>query len=269
MRTVAALISLSLFAPVAVAAPGDKPVARPSPVATRSAGVPAAPAAPAAAKSPAVNLTPVNLTETPERCHPIARRAGATNLIQALSARISLAGCMADAKFSELTLIDGQDSVTALDEAAAPSIAMLDEVVVAAAADPVTQVMATHAKAALYRGMSNRMVQTVTATDASADAQALKETRRQIVQGLLGPWRDKTNEIYVAVDEIAKANPTIIRNPVALAAIKDSREQRARHVAIATPAPNPELEAPDADDKPAGTKPAGVKPAADKPEATN
>jgi len=251
MRTVAALISLSLFAPVAMAAPGDKaPAARAT---AGSARAPAAPAAPAAAKSPAVNLTPINLTETPERCHPIAKRAATTNLIQALSARISLAGCIADAKFSELTLIDGQDSVTALDEAVAPSLAMLDEVVAAAASEPVTQVMATHAKAALYHSMMNRMVQTVTATDASPEAQTLKETRRQIVQGLLGPWRDKTRAVYSAVDDIAKANPTIIRNAVALAAIRDSREQLARHVAIAPEASAAnELEVPEAaDEKPA------------------
>jgi hypothetical protein len=230
MRTVAALISLSLSAPLALAAPAPTaPAARP---------------APAAATSPAMNLTPIDLTETPERCHPIARRAAAVNLVQALSARISLAGCISDATFSELTLIDGTDSVTALDEAVAPSLAMLDEVVVAAA-DPVTQVMATHAKVALYQNMTNRMVQTVTATDASADGQALQEMRRQIVQGLIGPWREKRMELYAAIDEIAKANPTILRNPVALAAIRDSREQLAtRPVVAITPATSDALNRP-------------------------
>ncbi len=224
MRTVAALISLSLFAPLALAAPGAAPPPAPT--------APAARPAPAAATSPAVNLTPINLTETPERCHPIARRAAAVNLVQALSARISLAGCIADAKFSELTLIDGSDSVAALDESVVPSLAMLDEVVVAAA-DPVTQVMATHAKVAVYQNMTNRMVQTVTSTDASPDGQALKEMRRQIVQGLLVPWREKRMELYAMIDELAKANPKIIRNPVALAAIRDSREQLATRPIVA------------------------------------
>jgi len=242
MRTVAALISLTLLAPVAAAAPGAaRPPARTSPAPTTAQP---APSAPAAAKTPAVNLTPINLTETPERCHPIAKRAASANLVQALSARISLAGCISDATFSELTLIDGSDSVTALDEAVVPSLAMLDEVV-AAAADPVTRVMATHAKVALYQNMMNRMVQTVPSTDASPDAQALKETRRQIVQGLLAPWRETQMELYGAIDEIAKAHPTIIRNPVALAAIRDSREQlAARPVAAVTPPASNEPEAP-------------------------
>jgi hypothetical protein len=224
MRTVAALISLSLFASAAFAAPGDAP--------------PAAPAAPTAATSPtpvavkpttpAVNLTPILLTETPERCHAIAKRASAVNLRQALSARISLASCVADAKFSELQLIDGQDSVTEMEEAAEPSFAMLDEVV-AAATDPVTQVMATHSKAQLLHAMINRMTQTVSsAADATPEAQALRESRRAIMLELLAPWRAKTREIYTAVEELAKANPTIVRNPVAVAAIRDSREQLQR-----------------------------------------
>ncbi|MBA3452017.1 MAG: hypothetical protein H0T42_02835 [Deltaproteobacteria bacterium] len=227
MRTVAALISLSLFAPAAFAAPGA--TSTQPPAAQRSATTPA----PVAQKpaTPAVNLTPINLTETPERCHAIAKRAGGANLLQALSARISLASCIADARFSELKLIDGQDSITAMEETAAPSFAMLDEVV-AAAEDPVTKVMATHAKAQLLHVMINRMTQTVTANAvATPEAHALRETRRTIMQELLTPWREKTREVYTAVDEIAKANPTIVRNPVAVAAIRDSREQLQRPVA--------------------------------------
>jgi hypothetical protein len=244
MRTVAALISLSLFAPAAFAAPRDaRPPAAPAaqPSATPAAPVEAKPA------TPAVNLAPINLTETPERCHPIAKRAAGANLLQALSARISLASCIADAKFSDLKLIDGQASITEMDEVALPSFAMLDEVV-AAATDPVTKVMATHAKAQLLHVMINRMTQTVTTSAATTpEAHALRETRRQIMQELLVPWRDRTREVYLAVDEIAKANPTIVKNPVAVAAIRDSREQLQRTVAAtAAPAPKDELEAPEA-----------------------
>lgn len=227
MRTVAALISLSLFAPAAFATPGTAPPA--APAAPTAATTPT----PAAVKpaTPAVNLTPILLEETPERCHPIAKRAGTAVLVQALSARISLASCLADAKFSELKLIDGQDSITQMDEAALPSFAVLDEVV-AAATDPVTKVMATHAKAQLLHVMMNRMTQTVSSTaDPTPEAQALRETRRAIMLELLAPWRERTREVYLAVDEIAKANPTIVRNPVAVAAIRDSREQLQRPVA--------------------------------------
>jgi len=220
MRTIATLISLSLFAPVALAAPGAAQSAAPT-----AATSPAPPAA-----QPAVNLTPINLTETPERCHPIAKRAAAVNLVQALSARISLASCIADARFSALVLIDGQDSITAMDEAAAPSLAMLDEV--AAASDPVTQVMATHAKAQLLQTMMNRMTQTVSSSaDARPEAQALRETRRAIMQELLVPWRERTLALHSAIDELARTHPTLVRNPVALAAINDSRERLSRAIA--------------------------------------
>lgn len=223
MRTIATLISLSLFAPVALAAPGDAPSAAPT--------TPTAAAPPTAQPTtPAFHLTPINLTETPERCHPIAKRAIAVSLVQALSARISLASCIADARFSELPLIDGQESITAMDEAAAPSLAMLDEV--AAATDPVTQVMATHAKAQLLQTMMNRMTQTVSVSaDARPEAQALRETRRAIMQELLTPWRERTLAIHAAIDELGRTHPTLVRNPVALAAIRDSRERLARPVA--------------------------------------
>ena len=231
MRTAAFVISLSLFAPAAFAAPGD--ARPPAPAAPTAATTPTTPTTPAVVKpaTPAVNLTPILFDETPERCRPIAKRAASTNLIAALSARISLASCLADAKFSELQLIDGQDSITQMDEAAVPSFEMLDEVV-AAATDPVTKVMATHAKAQLLQGMINRMTQTVASTaDATPEAQALRETRRAIMMELLAPWREKTREFYAAVDEIAKANPTIVKNAVAVAAIRDSREQLQRPVA--------------------------------------
>jgi len=218
---------LSLFAPGAFAAPGDAPP--PAPTAPTAATTPT----PTVVKpaTPAVNLTPILLEETPERCHPIAKRASSTNLIAALSARISLASCVADAKFSQLQLIDGQDSITQMDEAAVPSFEMLDEVV-AAATDPVTQVMATHAKAQLLQAMINRMTQTVSSTaDATPEAQALRETRRAIMLELLAPWRAKTREFYTAVDELAQANPTIVRNAVAVAALRDSRERLQRPIA--------------------------------------
>lgn len=239
MRTVAALIWMSLFAPVAFAAPGD--AARPPAPAAQAVAAPSAAAAVKPATTPAVNLTPINLTETPERCHPIAKRAGGANLLQVLSARISLASCIADAKFSELKLIDGQDSITEMDAVALPSFAMLDEVV-AAATDPVTKVMATHAKAQLLIAMTNRMIQTVTSTVAATqEAQALRESRRALMQELLTPWRDRTRDVYMAVDEIAKAHPTVVKNPVAVAAIRDSREQLQRAVAVQTSAePSPE-----------------------------
>ncbi len=176
-------------------------------------------------------------------------------MLQALSARISLASCIADARFSELKLIDGQASITEMDEVAGPSFAMLDEVV-AAAADPVTKVMASHAKAQLIHVMINRMTQTVTGSAVTTqDGHALRESRRAIMQELLTPWRDRTREVYVAIEELAKANPTIVKNPVAVAAIRDSREQLQRSVAINSAALAPAKSAAATESKPASESP--------------
>ena len=95
--------------------------------------------------------------------------------------------------------------------------------------------MANHAKAQLYTGMISRMLNTVPpATDGRADAQALRDSRRAIVQSMLEPWRAKTLEAHRAVIQLSKLYPQLAKNPVAQAAIIDSRQRVVQADGVAT-----------------------------------
>jgi hypothetical protein len=202
---------------------------------------PGAPApAPADAGPPAANTTvvivqrpqlaPIVIEDLPERCKVLAKRTTVPSLVQQLSARIALATCLADARGSALQLIDGPESVLALEQAAEQAFAILDNVV--DAGDPAAKIMALRAKADLYAAMSARMASTVPpAASATAEAAALRDTRRHIVEGMTLPWRDRGRELHEAIIELGRKNPQLARNPVAQAAIRDSERQVAVPVA--------------------------------------
>jgi hypothetical protein len=183
-------------------------------------------------------LKAVKLTEVPPRCGVLARNSNSIRLQQALTARMALAGCVADAKLSDLKLIDGQESVIEVETTAAPSVALLDDVILAG--DPATKVLGHYAKAQLYAGMSTRMLNAVPpATDASPAAIALRDSRRALVESMLAPWREKTRAAYQAVVDLAKVNQVAVaKNQVVQSAVRDSRA-RLTSVAIQQPPPKP------------------------------
>jgi hypothetical protein len=216
MRALFAYLSLSLLAPAAFADGPSKPVS-PAPPAARAA----------VTASPAVNLPPIVLDETTQRCKPMAKRASVPSVPQALSARIALASCIGDARMAPLSLIDGQESVLAIEEAAVPAFAMLDGVI--DAGDASLKIMALRAKAELYGFMVVKMMSTVPApANTTPEAAGLRETRRQIVDGMVVPWRDRTREAHEAIVELGKKHPELARNPVVQTAIRESEQQLAR-----------------------------------------
>ncbi len=214
MRALSALLSLTLFAPVAFAEGPAKPVTAPRPVAV----VPA---------PPAVTLSPVAVADTPERCRPLAKRANASSVAQGLSARIALAGCLADAAMQSLSLIDGEESVLAVAEAVKPGFELLDSVI--DKGDASTKIMALRAKADLYTQMSAKMMNTVPPpVNTSAEAAGLRETRRQIVDSMVQPWRDRQREAHQQIVGLNRAHPELIKNPVVQTAVRDSERQLAQ-----------------------------------------
>ncbi|CAN5878396.1 hypothetical protein BH11MYX3_BH11MYX3_27270 [soil metagenome] len=214
MRAVTTLLSLTLAAPVAFA---DGPAA-PLPV-RRPAAVVQAP--------PAVTLTPIVVDDTPERCRSLAKRANAPSVTQGLSARIALAGCVAEAAMQPLSLIDGEESVLAVEEAVKPGFELLDLVV--DKGDASAKIMALRAKADLYTQMSAKMMNTVPPpANTSAEAAALRETRRQIVDGMVQPWRDRQREAHQQIIGLNRAHPELIKNPVVQTAVRDSERQLAQ-----------------------------------------
>lgn len=222
----AAVCSLALAAPAFAQAP-------------RYPGAPAPAPAPADAGPPPANTTVVVVTpqlativieDLPERCKLLAKRASVPSLAQQLTGRIALATCLADARQSSLELIDGQESVLALEAASEQAFAMLDNVV--DVGDASVKIIALRAKADLYSALVTKMLMTVPPrADASAESQALQDTRRQIVEGMVQPWRDRGRELHQTIVELGRTHPELAKNPVAQTAIRDSERQLAVPVA--------------------------------------
>lgn len=206
--------------------------------ATPAQPAPARPAHGASTKTPATNLAPIDLQTVPEQCRTIAKQAGARVLATALSARISLAACLADVKLAPLELCDCEESMLAIDEALKPTFALLDEVIVAAP-DDVTKIIAERAKAELHTHASTRMMQTLPPASGSESAVALYEARKAILDGLLARWRDAAAASYERILATVKANPKLERNPVVASAMRIAKDRLRLHVAVAKPAPAP------------------------------
>lgn len=220
MRAVLAYLSLSLLAPAAFADGPSRPLPPPA-------------ARAVVAATPAVKLAPIVLDETTERCKAHAKRASVPVLAQALSARIALAGCIADARLEPLSLIDGQESVLAIDEAVVPAFAMLDSVVDAGQA--AAKIMALRAKAGLYGLMVSKMMSTIPApANTTPEAASLRETRRQIVDGMVVGWRERAREMHSAIVDLGRNHPELANNPVVQAAIRESVQALAQLPQVAS-----------------------------------
>lgn len=108
-----------------------------------------------AAPAPA-QLRPICTADLPARCQPLAEvPPSATTEGPALSARISVANCLAMDKMAKLKLQPNRGSINELDHAAEPSLAMLDDVI--AHGDAHYRAIATAARADLLHGMVVRI----------------------------------------------------------------------------------------------------------------
>jgi hypothetical protein len=238
------ILSLSLLAAAVPAVADSTP-------ASRAPGMtpPSNAAANAPAKTPASNLPPIDLTTVPEQCHAIAKQAGAASLQVALSARISLANCLADTAIAPLKLLDCEESMMAVDEAAAPSFELLGGVIVAAQ-DDTTKIVAEQARAELYNHMTARMLATLPAPGAGESSVGLYNARKAILDGLVARWRDGAAGSYEHILAIAKASPKLAKNRVVANAVQTARERLRLHVAQRTQQPPAEPASPDERDAP-------------------
>jgi hypothetical protein len=235
MRTLVSLVSPILLAATAFAdgAPAQRPATQP-----RATQAPAQPPAaqPARARSPGaqrpmVQLAPIDLTQIPAPCKPLANQALAPSLSTALSARISLASCMADHAVAPLSLCDCGDSIIAIDAAVQPAMKLLDDVI--ANADPAIQVIAEHAEGKLYTGLAARMRATLPAVAAGAgeDEATLRDMRKQTLEAQLAPWREAAMAAFQHVVDLAKAHPELTTSPATATAVRDSQQRLAADVA--------------------------------------
>jgi hypothetical protein len=195
----------------------------------------AAPQARAPQQRPAqpapVQLAPLDLTRVPEPCKPLAKQALAQSLAAALTARVSLASCMADRALAPLALCDCGESILAVDTAAAPAIAVLDNVI--EVGDPAMQVIAEHAEGKLYAGFAARLLATLPKPGpGAADTEmALRDLRKQTLEAQLAPWHEAAMAAFQHVVEIARAHPEVASNAAAASAVRDSQQQLAAEVA--------------------------------------
>ena len=189
-----------------------------------------APAPPATSSAPgatAVALTAVVVDETPELCRDLAKLAGSPSKNAALSARISLATCLADQKTKALVLCDCEQSVLDINAAIDPSLAMLDEV--HTHGDATMKILALHAQGQLLASFSTRMIATVpVAKTANPDESALRDTRLAMLQPLIDPWQVRAQSAFGEVDKLARANPQLAKNTAVAAAVRSSREKLAQ-----------------------------------------
>jgi len=230
MRTPSILLSLTLFAPVALADHTPAGARATPPTAPTGAPRPRA-AAPIAPPAPVVQLAPIDPATVPEACQPLARQAATPALALALSARISLASCMAERAVAPIALCDCGESIAAIDEALVPAIVLLDDVV--AKADPATQMIADHTEGELYAGLSVKLLATLPklSPDAAEAEVNLRDLRKQTLEAQLAPWRESAMTSFQHVVELAKANPEVAGRPVVAAAVRDSEQRLASDVA--------------------------------------
>jgi hypothetical protein len=238
LRPLVALVGLAI-APTALADRGTSaPVAQPptpsrapQPTTQRPAAAPAGPSAtrpPAAAPVvPAVQLAPIDVAALPEACKPLAKQALSPTLSVAFAGRMSLASCMAERAIAPLELCDCGESIVAIDKAAAPAIALLDEVI--EKSDPATQALAEHAEGQLYNGFVTRLQATLPPLTAGAteSEMALRDMRKQTLEAQLAPWREAAMASFQRVVDLVKEHPALANNRVVAAAHRDSQQRLA------------------------------------------
>jgi hypothetical protein len=236
MRPFAVLAVVSVLGSAAVAdrtaaaAPAQPAVpSRPTAPSAPPAGSQPAPiASPASSPEPsaplASRLTPVDPSTVPEACQPLAKQALVPGPA-ALSARISLAVCMADRAVAPLALCDCGESILAVDTATEPALALLDEVI--DVGDPASQMIAEHAEGELHAEFAVRLLATLPALQpgASADEIALREMRRQTLDAQLEPWRDAASRSFQHVVELARSHPELADRPAIRTAVRDSQQR--------------------------------------------
>lgn len=167
--------------------------------------------------------TAIDVATAPKVCSAAAFRVTKATAAVSPDARLAYATCLADASASKLSLIDGHESVLALEAAIAPSLGLFDEVI--ALATPSYQLLAHHAKLRVYLAMAGRMLASVPQPAQSTSAAAeLAASRRQIVELMIEPWREQIRVDAQAVIDLAKKHPELAKNRVAANAILESRK---------------------------------------------
>lgn len=158
----------------------------------------------------------------PPRCEPLARvPASATIPGPQLAAHVSVANCLAEDAMNELRLSPDAASIDRLDAAVAPSLALLDGVIVAG--DAYWKVIAEDAKRDLYVGMIVRERASIPSGDRVA---------HDALEPKLAPWQEDTSQAIAAIARLTREDPALSgRDPVIARAAGHGTDERTRRVA--------------------------------------
>ncbi|HET7505859.1 MAG TPA: hypothetical protein VFK02_32795 [Kofleriaceae bacterium] len=231
MRTMISLVCLLLLSPAALADRAHTPTTQPPAAQAPAAQAPTTSPPTARPPAPVVQLAPIDLAAIPAQCKPLAKQAQAPNPAIAHPARISLASCMAERAIAPLSVCDCADSIVAIDAAAAPAIALLDDVI--ASAGPAIQAIAEDTEGRLYAGFAIRLRATLPAVGpgASEAEVTLHDVRAQGLEAQMAPWHEAAMAAFEHVVELARAHPEIARNAAAATAVRDAQQRVAAEVA--------------------------------------
>lgn len=188
------------------------------------------PPAPVHAQAPietAPALDEIDADTLPDACRAFVPEANAKAPVRAFGARVTLASCLADEAMRGLDLIDGEESVIAIDEALGPSCVLLEQVIDRGA--PEQQLQAQRTLAGLYAGAASRLLQTVPrAADTTETAQALHNIRVANIETMIAPWREAEADAHAAIVKLAADNPRLARDRAYATTIATSRARASR-----------------------------------------
>ncbi|HVW28172.1 MAG TPA: hypothetical protein VHC69_22570 [Polyangiaceae bacterium] len=133
---------------------------------------------------------------------------------------------MAEGLISGLALTDDEASIERVDDATAPILATLDEVI--AQGDPSEQIVAAYTKGDLLFGLQERLreaVPPITARTSLRTAKAI-EQRHRALEPKLARWGRDGTAAFLRVKETARANPKLASgNPVIQYMIRDAERR--------------------------------------------
>lgn len=117
---------------------------------------------------------------------------------------------MAEGLISGLALTDDEASIQRVDDATAPIMATLDEVI--AEGDPSEQISAAYTKGDLLFGLQERLreaVPPITSRTSLRTAKAI-ERRHEALEPKLARWGKDGTAAFLRVKETARANPKLV-----------------------------------------------------------
>lgn len=176
--------------------------------------------------APTTSAAPGAREDVPARCRQLAQLAAVPQPEIALSSKVSLASCEAEERMRPLQLIDSELSAHQLEEAIAPSLQLLDEVI--ASGGPRWQIAAFHAEGALRQGMAVRLLATlpVLPENPSPERVRMHDLRAQMLRARVQPWLDRAQQDFAEVGRIAKQHAELANDAVVAAAVQDSERTR-------------------------------------------